>query len=164
MKIANFITFSRLVFSLFIVLFLNNPILAFVFLCLASLSDVLDGFIARKLKQESEEGKILDKSVDYFCAIVIIPVLLYLRSGIFLALIAFAILFTTLSFLFLRLLKDKNIQGVKFGRVYMNVIYFVLVSALIFNLYWKEALILSSIFYATNSALFLLGVNKKEQH
>ena len=68
--IANCITVSRILFSLALLGFSPNsfPFAAFYLLC--GVTDVLDGFIARKLHTESEKGAKLDSISDLFFAIV----------------------------------------------------------------------------------------------
>ena len=77
--IANSITVSRMLFSLAL-LFLPQRSLPFVVLyLLCGLTDVLDGFIARKLHTESEKGAMLDSIADLLFAVVyaakILPIL-----------------------------------------------------------------------------------------
>lgn len=77
--IANVITFSRIIFSL-LLLILSPDSFAFAALyLLCGLTDVLDGFIARKLHTESKTGAALDSIADlFFCAayaVKVIPVM-----------------------------------------------------------------------------------------
>ena len=77
--VANSITVSRMLFSLAL-LVLPSPSLPFAVLyLLCGLTDVLDGFIARKLHTESEKGAMLDSIADLFFAVVyavkILPIL-----------------------------------------------------------------------------------------
>ena len=68
--IANCITGSRILFSLLLLGFSPNtfPYAAFYLLC--GLTDVLDGFAARKLHTESEKGAMLDSAADLLFAVV----------------------------------------------------------------------------------------------
>jgi len=72
--LANIITFSRLILGLFMVIFayLGNTIYFVIVYCLALLTDLSDGFIARKLKLESEFGKKFDILADNFIVLCLI--------------------------------------------------------------------------------------------
>ncbi len=77
--IANIITVSRMFFSLLSFAFApcTVPFTALYLLC--GVSDVLDGFIARKLRTVSERGAVLDSAADLLFAVVyavkILPIL-----------------------------------------------------------------------------------------
>src|SRR3989344_1836695 len=64
--LANLLTFSRLILTfIFIYLISREQIIpAIICLLLAGLSDLLDGYVARKLNQVSEYGRIFDTAVD----------------------------------------------------------------------------------------------------
>lgn len=67
----NFITFLRFVFGFFMVFFsvIKKLELFLLFYGFAVITDVLDGFIARKYKKESHKGKIFDILADNFILI-----------------------------------------------------------------------------------------------
>ena len=64
--IPNILTIIRFIFVPFIIvaLALNNYILAFVLFTLSSISDILDGYIARKYNAISDFGKLMDPLAD----------------------------------------------------------------------------------------------------
>ena len=64
--IPNILTVIRFIFIPFIVasIALNNYILALVLFTVSSLSDVLDGFIARKFDAITDFGKLMDPLAD----------------------------------------------------------------------------------------------------
>lgn len=66
--IPNILTFMRLIFAfpVFWGIISDHPLVSIIFICLAGLSDFFDGYLARKLKQESKIGKISDPFVDKF--------------------------------------------------------------------------------------------------
>ena len=68
--VANSITFSRIIFSLLLFVFSPNsyPFAALYLLC--GLTDVLDGFVARKLHTASERGAVLDSVADLVFAVI----------------------------------------------------------------------------------------------
>ena len=67
--IANIITVSRIFFSVLLLAFPPHsyPFVAFYLLC--GMSDMLDGFVARKLHTENENGAMLDSIADLFFAV-----------------------------------------------------------------------------------------------
>ena len=77
--IANTITVSRILFSLVMIVFPPSSVPFAVLYLLCGVTDVLDGFIARKLHTESEKGAMLDSIADLFFAlsyaVKILPVL-----------------------------------------------------------------------------------------
>lgn len=67
---ADIITLSRIPFSVLLLVFKPNsyPFVMLYFLC--GITDVLDGFIARKLHTESEHGAMLDSAADLIFAVI----------------------------------------------------------------------------------------------
>ncbi len=80
--VANGLTVSRLLILPFIVYFLlaGQRFTAFIFICLSLLTDMIDGFLARRLHQESEAGKILDPICDKLSLIVILGTLFWIGA------------------------------------------------------------------------------------
>ena len=68
--IANCITVSRILFSLCLFLLSPSSVPFAVLYLLCGVTDVLDGFAARKLHTESEMGAMLDSTADLFFAVV----------------------------------------------------------------------------------------------
>ena len=77
--VANSITVSRMLFSLALLVLPSRSLPFVVLYLLCGLTDVLDGFIARKLHTESEKGAMLDSIADLLFAVVyavkILPIL-----------------------------------------------------------------------------------------
>ena len=68
--IANCITAGRILFSSLLLVFSPRSPLFAVFYLLCGVSDVLDGFAARKMHTQSEKGAMLDSAADLFFAFV----------------------------------------------------------------------------------------------
>ena len=70
---ANMVTTMGLVFGIFACYFLTQQNLQFAIICLflAGVMDLIDGFVATKLNQESKFGKHIDSLVDFFICIII---------------------------------------------------------------------------------------------
>ena len=69
LTLPNFFSFIRifLVIPIFYYISLNENITALIFVVIAFITDGLDGFIARRLNQISEVGKVLDPLADKIC-------------------------------------------------------------------------------------------------
>jgi len=82
MTVSNIITISRLVSLPFIVYFLLNDqrLVAFYIMLVSLLSDGLDGYLARKLNQESRLGRFLDPLCDKIFLATVLITLLYIRA------------------------------------------------------------------------------------
>ncbi|MEO0142098.1 MAG: CDP-alcohol phosphatidyltransferase family protein [candidate division WOR-3 bacterium] len=80
--VSNIITISRLVLLPFIVIFLLNEMRlgAFILMVLALISDVIDGYFARILHQETELGRLLDPLCDKLSLLVILITLLLINA------------------------------------------------------------------------------------
>ena len=68
--IANCITVSRILFSLCLFFLSPSSVSFTVLYLLCGLTDVLDGFLARKLHTESKTGELFDSIADLFFAVV----------------------------------------------------------------------------------------------
>jgi CDP-diacylglycerol--glycerol-3-phosphate 3-phosphatidyltransferase len=82
MTVSNIITISRLVSLPFIVYFLLNDqrLVAFYIMLVSLLSDGLDGYLARKLNQESRLGRFLDPLCDKIFLATVLITLLYIKA------------------------------------------------------------------------------------
>lgn len=82
MTAANYITIGRLFLLPFIVYFLiqGRTTLSFVLMAIMLFSDVLDGYLARTLHQESELGRVLDPVCDKLSLMVIIVTMLAINA------------------------------------------------------------------------------------
>ncbi len=69
MNLPNYLTFSRIIISFFCIWLtlkgsLSSLILAFLFFLIASFTDFLDGFLARRREKVSDLGRLLDPIAD----------------------------------------------------------------------------------------------------
>jgi len=69
LTLPNFFSFIRifLVIPIFYYISLNENITALIYVVIAFITDGLDGFLARRLNQISEVGKVLDPLADKIC-------------------------------------------------------------------------------------------------
>ena len=68
--IADSITYSRMLFSLFLLVVSPSSYWFAIVYLLCGITDVLDGFAARKLHTKSEHGAMLDSAADLLFALV----------------------------------------------------------------------------------------------
>jgi len=86
-NIPNMITYLRVILVPVFIYLIISPnqtyrIIAFMIFVIASLSDLVDGYLARKLNQESEFGKFLDPLADKFLVVgALITFLFFNRTG-----------------------------------------------------------------------------------
>ncbi len=78
-NIPNLLTTIRLFLAFIFVYFINNSKVteAIATILLAIFTDMLDGYLARRLKQESKYGRIFDSSVDTTFFLVVLLTLLF---------------------------------------------------------------------------------------
>jgi len=78
MKLANAITISRIALApiIFVLIIYRMLFPAIILLALAFLTDIIDGYVARKLKQRSRLGNILDPAADKILILLVLPPLL----------------------------------------------------------------------------------------
>lgn len=69
LTIPNIFSFLRifLVFPIFYFISIHQNTTALIFIAIAFITDILDGFLARRFDQVSEVGKILDPVADKIC-------------------------------------------------------------------------------------------------
>jgi len=82
MTLSNIITISRLVLLPFIIYFLLNGqrLAAFLIMLVSLLSDGLDGYLARRLNQESRLGRFLDPICDKIFLAAVLVTLFYIGA------------------------------------------------------------------------------------
>lgn len=111
MNIPNIISFSRIIFSV-VLLFLMNSVPQFLILFfIAGLTDVADGYIARKFKMVTALGARIDSVADIFFHIVLLLVLF----------LNYRWVFTENAALFVAILAIKSlsiiVSKMKFGKI-----------------------------------------------
>ena len=79
MSIADFFTFSRVIVTPFVIyfIFIDNFFIASILFIYCSISDLLDGYLARKYDLVNERGNFLDPLADKILMIGVLTILLY---------------------------------------------------------------------------------------
>ncbi len=122
--IPNIITYIRVLLVPVFIYFIISPdfnyrIFAFFLFVIASISDLVDGYFARKLNQESELGKFLDPLADKFLVIGALITFLFLTEQVeiwmVLCIIARDLLITLLRSLAIR--KGTSLKTSMFGKI-----------------------------------------------
>ncbi len=82
-QVANIISASRIVLTLALFFLFHNTLLFLILYIICGLSDVLDGYIARKMKTQSELGARLDSVADFILFTVItVSIILWMKNEI----------------------------------------------------------------------------------
>ncbi len=143
MNIPNFLSIIRIILIPLFLYFIFVPsvemgIWALVVFCVASLTDLFDGWSARKLKQETDFGKFLDPLADKFLVISALIAFLILDQLIPMWMILI-IIFRDLLITFMRYLaikKDQVLRTTKFGKVktaFQMISIIVIITVFIFR-------------------------------
>lgn len=141
---ANCITVSRILLSLLMLAFPPGAFPFAVSYLLCGATDVLDGFVARKLYTESEKGAMLDSMADLLFsavyAVKILPLLnIPLRIGIWIAVIAVT---KITGIVIVSKRAHKLLIGHSFGNKFTGLLLFLLpVSTIITDAKYGEILI-----------------------
>ena len=65
-NLANIITLSRIILSIFLLFIEKNSLIFLSIYSICGLTDILDGYVARKTKTESQFGAKLDTFSDFY--------------------------------------------------------------------------------------------------
>ena len=154
-NVPNILTIIRFLLIPFIIfyIFTGNYILAFVFFTISGLTDIADGFIARKFNFVSNFGKLMDPLADKLTQITtlgslaitdIIPIWILI-----IVLLKEFIMICGASFLYG---KDVVVYSKWYGKLATVLFYIAIVSSLIakqFNLegFWQDLILMSFFFF-----------------
>lgn len=140
--IPNILSYIRIVLiPVFVILFyisyhrhnMGYQIAAVVILLFSGLTDMLDGWIARKFNQITELGKIVDPLADYltqFAVVVCLAVVYWPLIPVIILLVIKEISMAVLGVVFLR--KGKKLTGAQwYGKVTTGVFYAVMAILLV---------------------------------
>jgi CDP-diacylglycerol--glycerol-3-phosphate 3-phosphatidyltransferase/cardiolipin synthase len=77
---ANLISLSRLLMAVAFVYWATSPAIAVAILCLAGISDWLDGYVAKRLGQQSRFGRLLDPICDRLFLVPVLATLVFVHG------------------------------------------------------------------------------------
>ena len=132
--IPNLLTILRLIFIPIILYFIytSNYILSFIFFTLSAITDVLDGFIARKFDLISNIGKLLDPLADKLTQICVLAAMVKMEIIPFWILVIVVlkelVMVVGASFLYG---KDVVVYSKWYGKLATVLLYLAIVSSLI---------------------------------
>ena len=108
--ISNILTILRLILAPIIFYFLlrSDFTTAFAFIIIAAISDILDGYLARKLRKTSNLGKFLDPLADKVLTFLVLLALFLIDKITLLELLILSIREITIAFFTLLAVIDKN--------------------------------------------------------
>ena len=121
----------------FLILYYYESYLKYLFFVVAILCDFLDGFIARRWKQATKLGAIIDPIVDkFFTLIICVYLFILLKLPVYYLLFFFIRdIFTILEVIFIYINKSKiEIKARFLGKIATNLQFIVLFLMIIGNL------------------------------
>ncbi len=148
-KIQNILSLMRLPILFFVIYFIkeNKVNIVLFLLSLAVITDILDGYIARKKKEDTELGKILDHVIDkIFFNSVSISLYFFKGLPLFFVIILFLRDFVSLFFGYLLWKKGKVIGSNIIGKLSGFFLSLVFIFYLL-NFPLKEYLVFLSLFF-----------------
>jgi cardiolipin synthase (CMP-forming) len=160
-KISNLLSLSRLIMTLPLCLavYYNHTTLIITLSCLAFASDYLDGYLARKLNQISDLGKILDPLADKVMVSSIVILLLFLgRFPLWIGLIIISRdLLILAGGLIIRKKKKLIVPSNLVGKWAVTFIGVYIFGILIYNniiMYWGPVIVIFFLFYSFITYVF----------
>lgn len=135
--------------------------LAASFLLIAGITDLLDGYIARKFNQVTELGKVIDPIADKLTQTAILLCTMFHVKGMYLLVILFAVKECTMGVCgYLLLKRNKKLDGAMwFGKVSTAVFYVTMLILIAFpslNIVWINLLmIITGAFLALSFILYI---------
>ena len=151
--VPNILTIIRFILIPFIVYYITKEqyILSFIFLTISGLTDILDGFIARKFNFITNFGKLVDPLADKLTQIAILATLVILKIIpswiLFIVILKEAIMIAGASFLYG---KELVVSSKWFGKLATVLFYIAIVCSFGIK-YWN-----TSIYNPLYSSSFLL--------
>lgn len=130
LSIPNLLSFSRILLTLRVNYYLYKNDIAKVIICviLASISDLLDGFLARKLNLTSQFGAQIDTLADKFFSINMLMIIAYIKKTYLINCISIILILRELIMIISRYIYETQIPVSKLGKiktVILNLAYIV---------------------------------------
>ncbi len=144
MNIADKLSLSRIPLTLLFLIFSQNKIISIIILGIVILTDIIDGYIARKNKISSKFGALIDPLADKVFVISALLLFLYLNK---IALLEFFILiirdiYSIIEVIITLITKSKKSHKARvFGKITTTLQYFLILT-LILDLNLKSYLII----------------------
>lgn len=161
--IANYVTITRILLSVALIFFRFDKATFFIIYTISGLTDILDGYIARKTKTETKAGGKLDSIADLVFGIVIIKVLypIIISKRIWIVWIIIIFLVRLIS-IFIVLKKYKTFAIL---HTYLNKIAGVLIFLLPYFIFTKYENVFINLSYiiATLSSIEEMCINLKSK-
>lgn len=159
--IANIVTISRIILSLTLLISNFDNTIFLIIYTICGITDMLDGYVARKMKTESKLGSKLDSLADIFLGIVIVKTLYPIVASKQVYLVfTIAIGILKLISIFIIVKKYKKIAII---HTYLNKITGFLIFLLVYFISFSnmEIIIYATFFIAMITALEELYINIK---
>jgi len=138
--LPNIITLCRIPSAILVIFFFDSA-LKYLFFALLVIFDILDGYLARKLKQVSKLGGILDPLVDKICVLLIfVYAFVFLELPSFYIILFFlrdaATIIGTIIIFLVKAHRKLEIKARPIGKLVTALQGLVLLFMIIGNLFW----------------------------
>lgn len=102
-QLANILSWQRILIPFLLLCTLANPVLSLFLTAIGGLSDLFDGYLARKLNTHSKYGKLLDQMTDKFFSSSL-AIILMIQNPIFIPIISLELSISMINIYY----KNKN--------------------------------------------------------
>jgi CDP-diacylglycerol--glycerol-3-phosphate 3-phosphatidyltransferase len=73
-NLANYISIARIILVLFLAFLEPLSVYFYLIYTVSGISDIMDGYVARKMKSSSKLGEKLDSAADFIMVVVLVPI------------------------------------------------------------------------------------------
>ena len=136
LSLADKVSLSRIPLTIFFILFINNKVLLLIILAFVIISDILDGYLARRNKNTTKFGASLDPLMDKIFIVTAFIIFLINNSITTLQFIFLIIrdVYSISEMILIPLLKNNKFHKASlFGKITTSL-HFLLITMLILNI------------------------------
>ena len=159
--LPNVISVSRIVFSIILIFFIEEKSFFVPLYLICGLTDVLDGFIARKLNLQTEIGARLDSLGDFFLFLLISIVMIKQTDFIWIVLLAIVFAVRIIAFVISKIKYEKFLSIHTIGNKISGFLVFLLPLFVTYQLKLLMALVFAISFLSAIEEIVIHIKSKK---